>query len=61
MLPIDKRPALSAALASVRRHGAGVLVVAKRDRIARDVLPAPIVAARVGNLALRVTAANVTP
>ena len=34
--PIDERPALVAALASLREHGAGVLVVAKRDRIARD-------------------------
>jgi DNA invertase Pin-like site-specific DNA recombinase len=34
--PIDGRPALVAALASLREHGAGVLVVAKRDRIARD-------------------------
>src|ERR1700684_3154466 len=33
---IDQRPALVAALASLREHGAGVLVVAKRDRIARD-------------------------
>jgi DNA invertase Pin-like site-specific DNA recombinase len=36
--PIDGRPALVAALASLREHGAGVLVVAKRDRIARDVV-----------------------
>ncbi len=35
---IDERPALLAALASLREHGAGVLVVAKRDRIARDVV-----------------------
>jgi DNA invertase Pin-like site-specific DNA recombinase len=34
--PIDQRAALVAALASLREHGAGVLVVAKRDRIARD-------------------------
>jgi DNA invertase Pin-like site-specific DNA recombinase len=36
--PIDGRPGLVAALASLREHGAGVLVVAKRDRIARDVV-----------------------
>jgi DNA invertase Pin-like site-specific DNA recombinase len=35
---IDQRPALVAALASLREHGAGVFVVAKRDRIARDVV-----------------------
>lgn len=34
--PIAERPALLAALASLREHGAGVLVVAKRDRVARD-------------------------
>jgi DNA invertase Pin-like site-specific DNA recombinase len=33
--PIEKRPALLGALAALRTHGAGVLVVAKRDRIAR--------------------------
>src|SRR6202142_600108 len=35
---IDQRPALAAALGSLREHRAGVLVVAKRDRIARDVV-----------------------
>jgi DNA invertase Pin-like site-specific DNA recombinase len=34
--PIAERPALLAALAALRTHGAGILVVAKRDRIARD-------------------------
>jgi DNA invertase Pin-like site-specific DNA recombinase len=34
--PIADRPALCAALAALREHGAGVLVLAKRDRIARD-------------------------
>jgi DNA invertase Pin-like site-specific DNA recombinase len=41
--PIDARPALLAALAGLREHGAGLLVVAKRDRIARDVLVAATV------------------
>ena len=35
---IDQRPALVAALGSLREHSAGILVVAKRDRIARDVV-----------------------
>jgi DNA invertase Pin-like site-specific DNA recombinase len=35
---IEARPALCEALASLREHGAGLLVVAKRDRIARDVV-----------------------
>jgi DNA invertase Pin-like site-specific DNA recombinase len=34
--PIEEREALSAALAGLREHGAGLLLVAKRDRIARD-------------------------
>jgi DNA invertase Pin-like site-specific DNA recombinase len=41
--PIDERPALLAALATIRAHRAGVLVVAKRDRIARDVVVAAMV------------------
>jgi DNA invertase Pin-like site-specific DNA recombinase len=35
---IEERPGLVAALGALRDHGAGVLVVAKRDRIARDVV-----------------------
>jgi DNA invertase Pin-like site-specific DNA recombinase len=36
--PIAARPGLLGALAVLREHGAGLLVVAKRDRIARDVV-----------------------
>ena len=49
--PIEQRPALCAALVSLRENGAGVLVVAKRDRIARDVIISAMVertAAAVG-------------
>jgi site-specific DNA recombinase len=35
--PLNKRPAMLEALASLRPNRAGVLVAAKRDRIARDV------------------------
>src|SRR5580692_9105499 len=35
---IDARPGLLGALASLRGHGAGVLVAAKRDRLSRDVV-----------------------
>ena len=35
---IDRRPGLLAALAEVSERGAGVLLVAKRDRLGRDVL-----------------------
>src|ERR1700730_1069797 len=37
-LALDKRPGLLAALASLDEHKAGVLLVAKRDRLARDVV-----------------------
>ena len=33
---LGDRPALGAALVALRHHGAGLLVVAKRDRLARD-------------------------
>ena len=49
---MDKRPALLAALASLKAHGAAILLVAKRDRLARD----PIVAAMVEAAAARVGA-----
>ncbi|MBI4516717.1 MAG: recombinase family protein [Deltaproteobacteria bacterium] len=41
--PLDKRPQLLAALAALREHGAGVLLVAKRDRLARDTMVAAMV------------------
>ena len=40
---IEDRPALGVALAALREYNAGVLVVAKRDRIARDVVIAAMV------------------
>jgi DNA invertase Pin-like site-specific DNA recombinase len=36
--PVADRPALQATLGALRRHRAGLLVVAKRDRVARDVV-----------------------
>lgn len=41
--PLDKRPGLLAALAALRTHNAGLLLVAKRDRLARDTLLAAMV------------------
>lgn len=41
-LPIDERPGLMDAVAAVERTGAGVFVVAKRDRMARNVLEAAL-------------------
>jgi DNA invertase Pin-like site-specific DNA recombinase len=44
---LDDRPGLLAALDDLAVHGAGVLVVAKRDRLARDVLHAGAIEAAV--------------
>lgn len=46
---LDRRPALIAALGDLAERGAGLLVVAKRDRLARDV----VLAAQVEALAAR--------
>jgi DNA invertase Pin-like site-specific DNA recombinase len=40
---LGDRPALLTAIAALREHGAGLLVVAKRDRLARDVVIAATV------------------
>jgi DNA invertase Pin-like site-specific DNA recombinase len=53
---LEKRPGLLATLDALREHGAGVLFVAKRDRLARDVM----VAAMVERLAARVGASVVS-
>jgi len=47
--PLDKRAGLLAALDALRAHGAGLLLVAKRDRLSRD----PILTAMVERLAER--------
>lgn len=49
---LDRRPALLAALDALETHGAGLLVVAKRDRLARDV----VLAAMIERLAARASA-----
>lgn len=41
--PVDARPGLLAALADVGKLSAGLLIVAKRDRLARDVLIAAMI------------------
>lgn len=38
--PLRERPGLSAALEAMKEHGAGMLLVARRDRLARDVIVA---------------------
>ena len=47
--PLDARPGLLAAVDALAERGAGVLLVAKRDRLARD----PMVAAMIERLAER--------
>ena len=41
--PLEKRPGLLAALDALKREKAGVLLVAKRDRVARDVFLAAMI------------------
>lgn len=54
---IGKRPALLAALADLPAHGAAVLVVAKRDRLARDVMAAAMVERMAADAGARVLSA----
>jgi site-specific DNA recombinase len=53
---LDRRPALMSAVNALTEHGAGVLLVAKRDRLARDVM----VAAMAERLVARAGAGIVT-
>lgn len=57
---LEKRPGLLAAIDGVREHGAGVLVVAKRDRLARSVLVAAMVDRLVARQGASVVAADGT-
>lgn len=56
--PLEDRPALGAAVAALRAEGAGVLVVAKRDRLARDVVVAGTVERVVLRAGARVVSAD---
>lgn len=56
--PIAERPALLAALTALRGHGAGVLAVAKRDRIARDVVVAASVESAAASAGARLASAD---
>jgi len=57
---IDERPGLLAALTALREHGAGVLAVAKRDRIARDVVIAATIERTAAASGARVISADGT-
>ena len=54
---IDKRPGLLAALDALPQHRAGLLVVAKRDRLARDVVAAAMIERMAERVGARVTSA----
>jgi DNA invertase Pin-like site-specific DNA recombinase len=56
--PADQRPGLSAALAGVKQHGAGFLLVATRDRLARDTLIAALVEQRTQQLGASIRAVD---
>lgn len=58
--PLDRRPGLLAALEAVAVNGAGVLLVAKRDRLARDVMVAAMVERLAERHGARVLAADGT-
>lgn len=55
---LDRRRGLLAALADLSTHNAGVLLVAKRDRLARDVVVAGMVERLVERAGARVTSAD---
>ena len=57
---VAERPALAAALGELRAHGAGCLVVARRDRLARDVYLAGAIDRAVEGLGARVVSADGT-
>jgi DNA invertase Pin-like site-specific DNA recombinase len=56
--PLDRRPGLLAALAGLGEHGAGLLVVAKRDRLTRgDVLAGAMIEQLAGRVGARIVSA----
>lgn len=55
--PIADRPELVAALASLTVHSAGALVVAKRDRLARDVMNAAMLERMAADAGARIVSA----
>lgn len=58
--PFEARPALQSAVADLVTHGAGVLVIAKRDRLARDTMTAAVVTRMVERAGATVTSADGT-
>jgi DNA invertase Pin-like site-specific DNA recombinase len=58
--PLEDRPGLLGAIESVKATGAGVLVVARRDRLARDVLTAALAERLCERVGARLLAADGT-
>ena len=56
--PAERRPGLLAALAALRENGAGLLVAAKRDRIARDTVIVAMVEQAAARAGAKVTTAD---
>jgi len=56
--PVEDRPRFMRALRDVREHGAGLLVVAKRDRLARDVEVCIVAERLVADVRARVVTAD---
>jgi len=56
--PIDRRPGLMAAVGAIGERGAAVLLVARRDRLARDVVVAAFVDRLVEKAGARVATAD---
>lgn len=57
-LPLEQRPGLSAAVSALSEHRAGVLLIAKRDRLARDILVAASTTRIVEQLGARIESAD---
>jgi len=56
--PLDRRPGLLSAIDAIREESAGILLVAKRDRLARDVVVAAMVERLVAREGARIESAD---
>jgi len=55
--PLERRPALLECMDGIRAAGAGVLIVAKRDRLARDVVAAAMIEQLTARIGARIVSA----
>lgn len=56
--PMEERPQLAAALADLKQHQAGLLLVARRDRVARDAVVAGVIEQAVRQLGAELVSAD---